>query len=783
MRQRLIFLMFLVLNVFIFIDGSYAQEGFPYCEPFTDGKIPENTIFGGDAKFVADVSGSGVLQLTSNQLQQSGYLYIDIPFPSNYGIKASFEYFSYGGEGNADGMTVFLFDASVPYFRPGGFGGALGYAFNSSHQSPGLTGAYIGIGLDEYGNFTNPIEGKDGPGFQPNNITIRGPGEGFKGYDYITGKRTDTEVDGLPEADQFPISSGGPNTQRVTDSNKAGYREVFIDLQPAATGKGMVLNLEMLVTTTDNEHRTLSIFKDFSYNYQAPNNLKIGFSAATGGYTNFHEIRNIVVEVSDDENLQLPEVKPKYEAICRGETKQFKISDDDVLLLNENSVISCLQVYRTLEEILDDEEQDPCLNQACSPDRQQLTLPEGVVTADVKGGGITFESASGLGAEEVMVYYTVTDNYGKTSKPEPLTMTFFDYPESPVIFKESEFEEEGRVPASDFTLCDGDQLRLKVLNPSGVPLQWYIDGVEIEGEVSDVLQVVSAGRYTVGVFGEANCTRLSQEVKITYPSLPAITVEPIIVSCLEGFIDLRLYIEEYDDSLFDYEAIGPDGYIYRAEELVAIEQSGIFNIRSKFKDLNCWSEFFTTDLLLVEAPVEAAFELAVMMADGSLETGDVFAYDTIQFTDLSAQNPSEWDWDFGDGVKSNEQNPQHIFSEEGNFVITLTVYGENGHCSSIKELEVNITSSYRIMYPTAFTPLGSENRYFKPKTKGIEKMSLYIFNSWGDLIYTSDDIILEGWDGNVGGKLQPNGNYVFKVAFTTILGEKIVDSGKFTLIR
>src|SRR5690606_10171673 len=207
------------------------------------------------------------------------------------------EIFSYGGDGNADGMVFFLFDAAVPVFRSGGFGGALGYVFNVNQQVPGLSGAYMGIGFDEYGNFTNPIEGKDGPGFRPNNITVRGPGDGFSGYQYISSVRTDQVVDRLAEEDQFPISSGGMNTSRLTDGNTAGYRKVFVDLQPAPSGLGMVLNLDMLVTTVDNEPRMVSIFKDLPYEYEAPENLKIGFAAATGGFTNFHEIRNIVVEV------------------------------------------------------------------------------------------------------------------------------------------------------------------------------------------------------------------------------------------------------------------------------------------------------------------------------------------------------------------------------------------------------------------------------------------------------------------------------------------------------
>lgn len=96
-----------------------AQIGFPYCETFQTESTFAETLFGESV----DLTG-GVLRLTANLNNQNGYVYIDVPFPSTYGIKVEFEYFMYGGTG-ADGLSVFLFDADVSNFAPGGFGGSL----------------------------------------------------------------------------------------------------------------------------------------------------------------------------------------------------------------------------------------------------------------------------------------------------------------------------------------------------------------------------------------------------------------------------------------------------------------------------------------------------------------------------------------------------------------------------------------------------------------------------------------------------------------------------------
>ncbi len=50
---------------------------------------------------------------------------------------------------------------------------------------------------------------------------------------------------------------------------------------------------------------------------------------------------------------------------------------------------------------------------------------------------------------------------------------------------------------------------------------------------------------------------------------------------------------------------------------------------------------------------------------------------TVNFTDQSTNNPTSWQWDFGDGGTSTEQNPAHTYNE-GTYTVTLTVTNEYG---------------------------------------------------------------------------------------------------------
>ena len=56
------------------------------------------------------------------------------------------------------------------------------------------------------------------------------------------------------------------------------------------------------------------------------------------------------------------------------------------------------------------------------------------------------------------------------------------------------------------------------------------------------------------------------------------------------------------------------------------------------------------------------------------------------FTDLSPGNPTNWNWDFGDGNSSSQQNPSHTYLASGSYNVTLTVTTDSGCTSSLVEI-------------------------------------------------------------------------------------------------
>ena len=84
------------------------------------------------------------------------------------------------------------------------------------------------------------------------------------------------------------------------------------------------------------------------------------------------------------------------------------------------------------------------------------------------------------------------------------------------------------------------------------------------------------------------------------------------------------------------------------------------------------------NILIYEKPV-AEFDLVDSLG---------CSYDSVSFTDLSTGAVIEWNWDFGDGTTSTDQNPTHLFPGTGLFTVTLDVLTSDGCRDTIVKTDV-----------------------------------------------------------------------------------------------
>ncbi len=92
-------------------------------------------------------------------------------------------------------------------------------------------------------------------------------------------------------------------------------------------------------------------------------------------------------------------------------------------------------------------------------------------------------------------------------------------------------------------------------------------------------------------------------------------------------------------------------------------------------------------------------EIALLYCSDSI-AADFYADETtqyehqeIQFHDASEGGPTSWQWDFGDGNSSTEQNPTHTYADEGTYDVTLTIYRDDIECTTTKQAYITIENS------------------------------------------------------------------------------------------
>jgi gliding motility-associated-like protein len=319
---------FLMVLVLFCINTAYAQ--FPYFDSFKNSTAP-TARFGGSPSSASltagtiDPEGAGYLRLTDTTLVlgnpggESAYARNVTKFNSDKGLLVTFEYYSWGGKpvnNEGDGIAFFLFDASVvdepadgiyptSGFVIGGPGGALGYA--NFDGTPGLRKGYLGIGLDEFGNFATKNRSKQTgieeviaglPGRKRENVTLRGDGNGLgnppTNYEFLERVVT-TELTPAFTVQGKVDGRSKPGGLTPTD---VGYRKATIELVPNSGLTGFIINV-WITEGAPGGAKVHHVIKNREYVSDSPKpaQLSYGFAASTGGSTNFHEIRSIDIVI------------------------------------------------------------------------------------------------------------------------------------------------------------------------------------------------------------------------------------------------------------------------------------------------------------------------------------------------------------------------------------------------------------------------------------------------------------------------------------------------------
>lgn len=118
--------------------------------------------------------------------------------------------------------------------------------------------------------------------------------------------------------------------------------------------------------------------------------------------------------------------------------------------------------------------------------------------------------------------------------------------------------------------------------------------------------------------------------------------------------------------------------------------------------------------------------------------------------------------------------------------ITYYVLGTDAFgCQNIDSVTVFVLPTPRFYVPNAFTPDGDGmNDFFRIEYyENFVLGSLQVFNRWGQLVFSTDDIS-EAWDGRLSdGQPLPSGTYIYIIQGNDEIGAPLRRQGNITLIR
>ena len=292
------------------------------------------------------------------------------------------------------------------------------------------------------------------------------------------------------------------------------------------------------------------------------------------------------------------------------------------------------------------------------------------------------------------------------------------------------------------------------------------------GATSQSIAVNSSGSYVCTVTSTAGCKASAIHNFEAYPVPVVSFTNDSSLTCELPIINFTNTSQYQLGSVFEWNI---DNTIYNS--LNATHQfsgSGSYTVSLTITSpKNCVGEAIRNVNITVFPLPQASFTIAPDQAP--------LFNSEVAFGDASA-NAVSWLWDFGDGDTSTLQNVSHFYADPGKYNAKLYVTNVAGCIDSLAR-EIFITPFY---IPNAFTPNGDgrNETFFDPGyATNVQSLTMNIYNRWGQLVYTTDNLS-KTWDGiDSKGNLSPQGVYVYALKVTTYSGKHYDYTGSVSLIR
>lgn len=289
-------------------------------------------------------------------------------------------------------------------------------------------------------------------------------------------------------------------------------------------------------------------------------------------------------------------------------------------------------------------------------------------------------------------------------------------------------------------ICEGSSITL--LGPSSPGVKWFRDG-KLVSTTKD-LMVKSAGEYVVVAISQYGCesdASLPTKVIVSIPPAQP-KVDIIQPNCVlsTGTITVQMISE--------FNTYSIDGLSYQKSNVFSGLKIGSYTVYAKNEN-GCISAAQIVNLIKDQPTGDFT----------SSETNIAFG-GTVNFT-ANVPGAISYEWNFGDGGISYEENPKHYYYKEGSFTVTLKVK-TSGSC----DFTVSKTNYVKVGpdntkpdNPVITIPTGIDNtpiKFFAYPNPFKEKLNISIsseisqmvkvelIDMRGNILYSKDHLVNPG---------------------------------------
>jgi len=133
-----------------------------------------------------------------------------------------------------------------------------------------------------------------------------------------------------------------------------------------------------------------------------------------------------------------------------------------------------------------------------------------------------------------------------------------------------------------------------------------------------------------------------------------------------------------------------------------------------------------------------------------------------------SKDADTYNWDFGNGQTSTEENPVVEYEYDSTFLIRLIA---SNQYNCVDTAYFSYVMLFKGLYiPNAFAPTSDVPvaNVFRPIGTNLKEYRIEVYDSWGHLLWESEKLDesgkpVETWDGSYKGSLMPQGTYMWKV--------------------